>query len=116
LKLQLRLHARDQSLVANSEIARCGTAGGIGKAGELFVSKGVKRLWLGGVVPVNVDDHRRSSPCYPASVWRARDLQTPVSGCLRRRRAAREQLSRVFLMETAMAINPRIAKAMEFGD
>ena len=62
LQLELRRHALDQRRVADAQVGGGGLARGIRDAGELLVAEGLQRQRLGGVVTVDVDDHRAAAP------------------------------------------------------
>jgi hypothetical protein len=57
LQPELRLHALDEYLVADPQVARQRPARRVGQAGELLVAELLQRRRLGRVVTVNVDDH-----------------------------------------------------------
>src|SRR5205085_3473266 len=61
LKLQLRLHALHELIVGDAELVGSGLAHRVGKSGELLVAERKQLLRLGGVVAVDVDDHRALS-------------------------------------------------------
>ena len=61
LQLELRLHALAQHGVGDAEIVRGRPPHRIGEPGELLVAEGQKRLRLGRVMAVDVDDHGRLS-------------------------------------------------------